>query len=101
MRFAGTTVRTRLTLWHAAALGFIVLVFSASVYVSVRSALLSQLDRQLAHDAEVVRGAAAGGTYELYETEEHGSVTLFQVVGKSGVVHKTQAWAKTPIQKLD
>src|SRR5213593_2633315 len=101
MRLGGTSVRTRLTLWHAAALGFIVLAFSVSIYVLVRSALLGQLDQQLAQDARVVREAAAGGTYELYETEEHGSASLFQVSGKAGVVYKTQAWAKSPIHNLD
>jgi heavy metal sensor kinase len=101
MRLGGTSVRARLTLWHAAALGIIVLTFSASVYFSVRSALLAQLDQQLAHDLDIVRQAAAGGAYELYETEEHGSISLFQVTGQTGVVYKTQAWAKAAVQNLN
>src|SRR5438034_3730520 len=101
MRLGGTTIRTRLTLWHAATLGLILLVLSVSIYFSVRSALMAQMDRQLAHDTSVVSEAAAGGTYELYETEEHGSVTLFHVTGKMGVLYKTQAWGKAPVQSLD
>jgi len=101
MRIAETSVRTRLTLWHVAALGIIVLAFSATVYFSVRSALLAQLDQQIAHDLGIVRQAAAAGAYELYETEEHGSISLFEVLGKAGVVYKTQAWSRAAVQNLD
>jgi heavy metal sensor kinase len=98
MRLAGTSVRSRLTLWHAAALGFIVFVLSVGIYFSVRSALIGQLDRQLQHDADVVSDAAANGDYELYEIEERNSVPLFQVTGKNGVVVQTQAWTKSPMR---
>lgn len=101
MRLGGTSVRTRLTLWHAAALGSIVLVFSFSVYFSVRSALMAQLDQEIARDVNAVREAAAGGAYELYETEEHGSIGLFQVTGKNGALYTTQAWTNAPVQNLD
>jgi heavy metal sensor kinase len=90
-----------LTLWHVAALGIIVLAFSTTVYFSVRSALFAQLDQQIAHDLNIVRQAAAAGAYELYETEEHGSISLFEVLGKAGVVYKTQAWARAAVQNLD
>jgi len=101
MSFAATSVRTRLTLWHSAALGLIVLTFSLGIYFTVRSAMLAELDRQLANATDMIGEAAAGGTGELYETEEHGSISLFQVVGTSGVLYKTQAWAKTPLLNVD
>src|SRR5437867_4403070 len=98
MKLGVRSVRTRLTLWYAAALGLIVLTFSLAIYFTVRSAMLAQLDQQLAHGISIVSEAATEGTGELYETEEHGSISLFEVVGKNGVIYKTQAWTKTPLQ---
>src|SRR5262245_35280607 len=101
MTFGATSVRARLTLWHTAALGFIVLTFSLGIYFTVRSAMLAELDRQLTHATDIVGEAATGGTGELFETEEHGSISLFEVIGKNGVVYNTQAWAKTPLQNIE
>lgn len=56
-RRQGVTVRTRLTLWYAAALAFVLLVYAAGVYAFLRHTLFLGLDRRLKEDVERIQDA--------------------------------------------
>jgi len=54
MRIAVSTVRARLTLWHAAALTLVVCLFAAGVFIFVRMSLYRALDQQIQEDLATI-----------------------------------------------
>ena len=60
-----TSVRTRMTLWYAAALAVVMLAYGGFVYATLRTSSIAELDHQLHEDQESVeamlRDASDGG----------------------------------------
>jgi len=92
MKIASRSVRFRLTLWYAATLTALILVFSMGIYFFVRARLMRQLDEQLDHDLVTVRQALYEGPVELEEIEDHGAVVLFQVTEDGRTLYRTASW---------
>ncbi|MGH9338708.1 MAG: HAMP domain-containing sensor histidine kinase [Acidobacteriota bacterium] len=99
MNFRPRTVRLRLTLWYAAALAVIVLIFATAIYLLVETSLFSQLDRQLSQNLSAIESVLPDEPDELSEVEEHGSVHLFQVRRDGRVIFETEGWKETGLQE--
>src|SRR5262245_57835635 len=94
MRLRPSSVRTRLTLWHAAVLTAIICAFSVGIFLFVRTRLSSdlelQLDRQLATVERIYREEPG----ELGDLDSHWGITLFQIVEPTRVVFRTEGWER-------
>jgi heavy metal sensor kinase len=99
MRLRPGSIRIRLTLWYAAALAAIILIFALGIYLFVRSSLLQQTDRQLGKDFATVARVVTDEPAEINELAKHGSVNLFQVFEGNEVVAETDDWSRTGLEK--
>ncbi|MBI3774944.1 MAG: heavy metal sensor histidine kinase [Gammaproteobacteria bacterium] len=86
------SVRTRLTLWYAASLATLLLVFSLSVYFYLRGGLQHALDEDLQQRYTIVENGLNSSLDQLSEVEDHGAVNLFLVTEGENVVHQTRSW---------
>jgi heavy metal sensor kinase len=94
MKIHGSGVRRRLTLWYTMALALIVLVFSVSVYVFVKSRLFRQLDQQLDREFSVISGEITEEPGDLRELDPDGSTRLFQLVQGTKALFRSDAYLK-------
>lgn len=94
MKIHGSGVRRRLTLWYTMALAFIVLIFSASVYVFVKGRLFRQLDQQLDREFSVISGEISEEPGDLRELDPDGSTRLFQLLQGNKVLFRSDAYLK-------
>jgi heavy metal sensor kinase len=88
------SVRTRLTLWHAAVLTFIVCVFSGGIFFFVRVRLLDDLDAQLKRDVSTIEATYREAPTELSEAETRSGIKLFQVNEGESTLYQTDSWAQ-------
>ena len=86
------SVRARLTLWYAASLAILLLVFSLSVYFYLRSGLQHALDGDMQERFNIVENGLNSSLDQLSEVEDHGAVNLFLVTEGENVVHQTRGW---------
>jgi heavy metal sensor kinase len=91
MTIAPSSVRGRLTLWHAAVLGVIVCVFSVSILLFVRARLYGGLDAQIAADLATIEKVYHEEAGDLGELGQRMAIT-FEVAEGSTVVHRTPGW---------
>ncbi len=79
MRWWPTSLRMRLTLWYAAALTIILLLYAGGVFAFVRHSFYGELDRQVNEDFEAAEellrreGSAglAAGTIQPWRDSDH------------------------------
>ncbi len=86
------SVRARLTLWYAASLAVLLLVFSLSVYFYLRSSLQHALDSELQNSFIIVENGLMASLDQLSEVEDHSTINLFLVTEGASVVHQTSRW---------
>ena len=91
MRRAGTSVRRRLTLWHAGVLALIVCLFAAGIVLFVAARLYSALDEQLAGDVASIEKVYREETGDLGELHQRVGM-MFEVSEGATVVYKTPGW---------
>ena len=89
-----STVRTRLTLWHAAVLTVIVCAFSAGIFFFVRVRLFDDLDAHLRRDLSTVETTYREAPTELSEAETRSGIQLFQVTEGQSALYQTDRWAR-------
>jgi heavy metal sensor kinase len=92
MRFAPSSVRARLTLWHAGVLALLVCVFSAGIFALVRTWLSQSLDEQIDRDLATVEKVYREETGDLGELADRVGITLFEVVEGAKVIYRTPRW---------
>jgi heavy metal sensor kinase len=92
MRFVGVSLRTRLTLWHAAVLAVVVCVFSAGIFLFVKGRLYRTLDQQVNDDLAAIEHVYREETGDLGELGHRMGLTRFQVVEGQTVVYQTPGW---------
>src|SRR5262245_50065795 len=92
MRGTRLSLRTRLTLWHAAVLTVVICVFSASMFVFVKARLYRTLDQQLSDDLAAIEHVYREETGDLGELGQRMGVVLFQVAEGRTVVFQTPGW---------
>src|SRR5262245_31597525 len=94
MRYRPSSVRTRLTLWHAAVLTLIICAFSAGIFMFVMTRLSSELERQLDRELATVERIYREEPGELADLDGHWGITLFQIVEPGTVVFRTEGWER-------
>jgi len=94
MRITRPTIRTRLTLWHAAALTLVICVFAVGVFLFVRASLYRSLDQQIQEDLAAIEKIYREETGDLGELALRTS-THFEVTEGSTVVYRTAGWPPT------
>ena len=89
MRWRPSSVRMRLTLWYAAALTIILLLYAVGVYAFVRHSFYGELDRQVNEDFEVAEALLTregnGGLTWLEHREVFDHETGQEDTGSRGV----------------
>lgn len=86
------SVRVRLTLWYAASLAMLLLVFSLSVYFYLRGGLQQALDAELQDGFAIVENGLLTSLDQLSEVEDHSTINLFVVTQGPDIVHQTSGW---------
>lgn len=93
------SVRTRLTLWHAGVLTFIVCAFSAGIFFFVRVRLFGDLDARLQRDLSTVETTYREAPTELSEAETRSGIKLFQVTEGETTLYRTDPWAQGGLER--
>jgi signal transduction histidine kinase len=94
MRFRPSSVRVRLTLWHAAVLTLIVCIFSAAILLFVKARLYAGLDTQLGREVATIGKIYREEPDELKDLAAHYGITLFQVDEGGSIRYQTEAWVR-------
>src|SRR5262249_43705941 len=92
VRFIPSSVRTRLTLWHAGVLTLIICAFSVGIFLFVRARLFHELERQLDRELATVERIYRDEPAELRDLDPHWGISLFQVLDPVRVVYQTDGW---------
>ena len=100
MRIRPSSVRVRLTLWYTLVLACIVLVFSLSVYLFVKSRLGQLLDRQLDREFEAIAGEVSEEPGDMRDLEPESSAKLFQLVQGKNVFFQTGPYLKAGLPEI-
>jgi heavy metal sensor kinase len=99
MRLRPRSVRTRLTLWHAAVLTVIVCVFSTGIFFFVRVRLLDDLDARLRRDVETIETTYGEAPGELSEADTRSGIRLFEVAENGRVLYRTEGWSRRGLER--
>ena len=94
MRVPSLTVRTRLTLWYAGVLTFIICVFSIGIFLFVKARLSQDLAAQLSRDLATVDRIYREEPGELKDLDSHWGIMLFQISTTDTVVYQTEGWER-------
>ena len=94
MRVRPSSVRARLTFWHAGVLTLIVCMFSVGVFLFVRARLLHELQRQLDREVATVERIYRDEPAELRDLDSHWGITLFEIRDSGGPVYQTDGWQR-------
>lgn len=86
------SVRLQLTLWYAAGLTVVVLLFAAGVYALVAWSFHRQGSLLLDDAIKSVQQAFEDGGDELQEIDHHGSVSHFGVASGESVIYQSDGW---------
>ena len=92
MRLAVSTVRSRLTVWHAGALTLVVCLFAVGVFFFVRASLYRTLDQQLREDLATIEKVYHEETGDLGELAMRTGMQ-FEVTEGATVIHRTAGWS--------
>jgi len=98
---SGSSVRFRLTLWYAAALGGMMALLGAGLYLFVRSDLLGRVRAQTNRYVAQVDTLLRYDSEELGELEEYGSVTYYRVTADEAdsVLYRSTAWTRAALAR--
>lgn len=97
MKIARLSVRTRLTLWFAAALALLLTVFSVGVYTLVRAHLLQQMNAHLDKNLQAIADTLHAHPEEI---DEHILSEFFAVHSGGDTIYTTPAWEFAQLQAL-
>jgi len=100
MRIRPSSIRVRLTLWYTLILACIILVFSISVYLFVKSRLGQQLNQQLDKEFEAIAGEVSEEPGDVRDLEPESSAKLFQLVQGKNVFFQTGPYQKAELPEI-
>lgn len=93
MKWEPKSIRTRLALWYASITGVIIILLGISIYFFVRERFHRQVRDTLRQNVQNVEELIfSEGIGELYELEEHGSITLYAVANDDSLIYGSQLW---------
>src|SRR5262245_38099470 len=98
-----TSVRARLTLWHAAVLTLIVCTFAAGSLLFVRARLYADLDAQLGRELSVIDRVYREEPGELGDLPKDRGFLYFQINENASLRHQSDGWKQiafpvTPVE---
>jgi heavy metal sensor kinase len=94
LRLRLRSVRVRLTLGYAFALGVLLACFSAAVYLVVRASLLHELEERAEQSWAVIQELVAEEPEQAQELDEHGIVPLFAILRDGAESYTSSAWRR-------
>lgn len=91
-----SSVRSRLTLWYAAALGGTMAVLAIGLYLFVRADLIGHVNDQTERYVARVDSLLRYDPDDLEELEEYGSVSYYRIATRDAdsVLHRSAAWTR-------
>jgi signal transduction histidine kinase len=92
MTLARSSVRARLTLWHAGTLALVICVFAIGVFAFVSARLYRALDAQIGLDVASVERVYREEPGDLVELDHRIGLRLFEVTEGGTVLYRTEAW---------
>lgn len=99
MRSLALSIRVRLTLWYAGALGVLLLAFALGVYFFVQRSLTRQLEQLLDDQFTEVTLAVQDEPEDLQEFAQRGIVTYFDVRSGEQIVCRTSGWERAGLDR--
>lgn len=100
MKWKPQSIRTRLALWYAGITALIIILLGASIYFFVRERFHRQVRDTLIDNMQNVESLIVNeGTGELYELEEHGSITLYAVTRNDSLIYTSQLWKQQQLSE--
>lgn len=100
MKWKPQSIRTRLALWYAGITALIIILLGVSIYFFVRERFHRQVQETLNNNVQNVEALIVNeGTQELYELEEHGSITLYAVARNDSLIYSSQLWNQQQLSK--
>jgi heavy metal sensor kinase len=100
MNLPVSSVRLKLSLWYTLVLGLIILVFSFSVYLFVKSRLFQQLDRQIDDDFSVVDADISEEAGDVPDFEAESSTIKFQIIKNDKLYYQSIPYLKSGLPAL-
>src|SRR5215471_5304126 len=94
MNIALSSVRVRLTLWHAGVLTLIVCFFSVAIMLFVKTGFYAALDAQLGQNLATIDRVFREEPDELKDLASNWGLTLFEVDKDGSAFHRTEAWER-------
>jgi heavy metal sensor kinase len=99
MKWLALSIRVRLTLWYAGALGVLLLAFAFGVYFFVQRSLTRQLEQLLDDQFTEVSLAVRERPGDLRELAQRGIVTYFDVRSGEQTVFRTSGWERAGLDQ--
>ncbi len=100
MKWKPKSIRLRLTLWYAGIAALIIGLLGISIYFFVRERFHSQIRATLNENVQNIELLLRNeGVEELYELEEHGSVTLYAVGREDSLRYASQLWSQLQLNE--
>lgn len=99
MKLPLRTIRMQLTLWFAAALTVIILIFAGSIYLFVRTNLEHDMEERLEQQITAVERVLREDPGELPELEEYGTLPLFRVARAGTTIFQSTAWQQVNLNR--
>ena len=96
---APLSVRTRLTVWHAAVLLLIVCLFAAASLLFVRARLYAELDAQLTRELSIIERVYREQPYELADLPGDRGFLFFQIAEQQTARHESDGWRQMGFQR--
>jgi len=101
MKWKPQSIRTQLALWYAGITALIIILLGISIYFFVRERFHGQVRDTLTNNVQNVETLIINeGTEELYELEEHGSITLYAVARNDSLIYSSQLWKQQQLSKV-
>jgi len=101
MKWKPQSIRTQLALWYAGITALIIILLGISIYFFVRERFHGQVRDTLTNNLQNVETLIINeGTEELYELEEHGSITLYAVARNDSLIYSSQLWKQQQLSKV-
>jgi heavy metal sensor kinase len=92
------SIRVRLTLWYAAALAVVLLVFGLGTYLFVRANLHAQVDNQLDADLAVLQRALEESPEQIYEVQAHAILSFFSLYEGDWQIFVGGGWSRDNLE---
>ena len=92
-----TSIRVRLTLWHAIVMALVLATFAFGTYGFVRESLFARIDARLEENLALIVDTARTDLNEMGEVERHTRVLAFRVLDGDWPLYVSGGWVAAEI----